>query len=131
MRSFSKVSFPVFAALAAAGFLAAPAAQAQSTQNFTSTNMWGTAPAGVSVPGAVDSAIAHEHNGTVAAQVNSARKGLLTGGVPGLSITSIGSQSIVSNTVVGNGNSTSVNATQSSSNSGSVSNQGTVNNNKP
>lgn len=91
--------------------------------------MWGTAPAGVAVIGSVDSAISHEHNGVVAAQVNAAKKGLLAGGVPGMSITSIGSQSIVSNTVIGNNNNTSVTATQTTSNTGSVTNQGSISGN--
>lgn len=118
-------TFILGAALAA--FVAAPSeANAQSSQNYASTNMWGTAPAGVAVNGALESALAHEHNGVVAGQVNAARKGLLLSGGPGMTITAIGSQSIVSNTVVGNGNNTNISASQSASNSGSVSNQGTI-----
>jgi len=44
----------------------------------------------------------------------------------GLTITSIGSQTLVSNTIVGNGNTTNLNSNQSSQNSGAVSNQGTI-----
>jgi hypothetical protein len=75
----------------------------------------------------VDSAIAHAHDGTAAGQVNAAKQGLLLSAGPGMSITAIGSQSIVSTTVIGNDNNVNVNATQSSSNSGSVNNTGVFN----
>ena len=115
--------------LGAAGMIVTltTSASAQSTQNYSSGNNWGTQPTGVAVPGMVDSAIAHNQNGQAAALVNSAKKGLLLGG-PGMSITAIGSQSIVSNTIVGSDNDVSISASQSTSNSGSVSNQGTFNN---
>lgn len=92
--------------------------------------MWGTAPAGVAVPGAVDSAIAHNQNAAVAGAVNAAQAGALFNGGPGssISITSIGSQNIVSNTVIGDGNNVDIDANQSSSNTGQVSNSGAVNN---
>jgi hypothetical protein len=106
--------------------LTAPA-QAQSATTYASGNMWGTAPGGVSVTGATDSAIAHNQNSMVAGAVNAARKGLLIGNGPNMTISSIGSQSIISNTIIGNDNTNSVNANQSSSNSGSTSNQGTIN----
>jgi hypothetical protein len=90
--------------------------------------MWGTQPTGVAVPGMVESAIAHNQNGQAAALVNAARKNLLLGG-PGIAITAIGSQSIVSNTVIGDDNDVSISASQSSSNSGSVNNSGTFSKN--
>lgn len=92
--------------------------------------MWGTAPAGVAVPGAVDSAIAHNQNSAAAGAVNAAEAGALFNGGPGTSIaiTSVGSQNIISNTVIGDNNNTNINADQSSSNTGQVSNSGAVNN---
>lgn len=102
-------------------------AMAQSASSYSGANMWGTAPSGVAVPGAFDSAIAHGQNSAVAGAVNAASDGTLLGtGVGGGAIYSIGSQTIVSNTVVGNGNSTNVNATQHTDNSGDVSNSGQI-----
>jgi len=91
--------------------------------------MWGTAPSGVAVPGAVDSAIAHNQNSAYAGAVNAADAGALFNGGPGtsISITSVGSQNIVSNTVIGNDNKININADQDSSNTGPVSNNGTMN----
>lgn len=92
--------------------------------------MWGTAPTGIAVPGAVDSAIAHNQNAAVAGAVNAAEAGALFNGGPGTSIaiTSVGSQNIVSNTVIGNNNSVNIDSHQTSSNEGDVSNSGAVNN---
>ena len=130
MSNAATGSFSLFAiSIVMAGALASTPAAAQTATNYTSTNMWGTASAGVGVPGALESALTHEHNGTIAAQVNAARKDLLIGGTPGLTIYSIGSQSIVSNTVIGNNNGgTTQNTTQTTSNSGAVSNNGQINN---
>jgi hypothetical protein len=110
--------------LAFAGLPASGSALAQSASGYAAGNMWGTSPSGVAVPGAVDSSIAHTENSAVAGAVNAARAGMLMGTGAGGSIYSIGSQTIVSNTVVGNGNSTDVNANQSAQNSGDVSNSG-------
>lgn len=102
-------------------------AHAQSATNYAAGNQWGTAPAGVAVPGAVDSSVSHAQNSAVVGAVNAAENGLLLGtGLGGLTITSIGSQTLVSNTIVGNGNTTNLNSNQSSQNSGAVSNQGTI-----
>jgi hypothetical protein len=96
--------------------------------DYAAGNMWGTTPGGVAVNGAAVSAFTHVSNGAVAGAVNAARSGFLIGsGSGGLSIYSIGSQSIVSNTIVGDDNSTSISASQSASNTGAVSNQGTLN----
>jgi hypothetical protein len=84
--------------------------------------MWGaTGSSGTPL----DSSNMHSLDGNSAAQVAAARQGLLLGGAA-LSITAIGSQNIVATTVIGNGNATNVNATQTSSNSGTVTNNGTV-----
>lgn len=112
--------------MAMAGFAAE--ASAQSSSHYSAGNMWGTSSSGVSVPGALDSAITHTQNGALAGQVNAAEAGLLLNSGIGtsLNISSVGSQTIVSTTVVGNSNDVDIDATQSSSNSGDVSNSGTV-----
>ena len=86
--------------------------------------MWGSS--GASGTGVGDSSTMHAQDGNSAGQVNAAKQGFLFNGGPGMTITAIGSQSIVSTTVTGNNNTTNVTATQSSSNSGSVSNSGTI-----
>jgi hypothetical protein len=89
---------------------------------------WGTKPAGVAVNGALESAASHNANGGVASAVNAAQKGILIGNGSSYSITSVGSQTIVSSTIIGNDNGdVSIDADQTSSNSGSVSTDGTFN----
>ena len=127
MRSFGKAR----ATLAAAGILAfvstayAQSASVSGTTNSTgaSGRMWGAAGWG---GGLVDSSTMHSQDGNAAAQVAAARLGLLIGNGSNMSITAIGSQSIVSTTVIGDGNSTTVTATQTSTNSGTVTNNGTI-----
>lgn len=86
--------------------------------------MWGSVSSSGST---ADSSATHTQDAAYAGQVNAALRGLLLNGGPGMTITAIGSQNIVSTTVVGNNNSTTVNTTQSSTNSGSVSNNGAIN----
>ena len=85
--------------------------------------MWGTAP---STAGGANSAAMHAQNGVIAGQVNAAEEGLLyangTGG--SYTIQSIGSQSVVNSNIIGDDNDVDIDANQSSSNSGSVSNNG-------
>ena len=57
--------------------------------------------------------------------MNAAKAGLLYGGAS-INITSVGSQNIVSTSVIGNNNVTNVTSTQTSSNTGSVTNNGSV-----
>lgn len=117
-------------ALAIAVFTAwTSGASAQSTTNYAAGNMWGTTSGGVGVNGAAESASTHATNGLTAAQVNAANGNVLidTGGSGGLSIYSIGTQTIVSNTVLGSNNNTNVTATQNATNSGGVTNGGTIN----
>ena len=117
------------AALAMAGLsFLSTAAHAQSTNsgigsNSSSSRMWGGAGPGGT---AMDSATMHALDGNSAGQVNAAKQGLLLNGGPGMTITAIGSQNIVSNTVIGDNNTTNINANQTSSNNGNVSNQGTI-----
>jgi hypothetical protein len=102
-------------------------AAAQSTSTYAAGMQWGATPGGVAVNGAYESALGHAVDGQIAGQVNAARIGGLIG-LQGssLSITSIGSQTNVTNSVSGQNITSSINATQSSSNSGSVSNTGTI-----
>lgn len=99
-------------------------ALAQTTTSNASINMWGTVPGGVSVPGALDSALAHYQNGAGAAQVNAAKIGALYGNGQGGTIEAIGSQTIVSTSIIGNSSVANISASQTSSNSGSVTNSG-------
>jgi len=68
----------------------------------------------------------HFANGIVAGQVNAARDGILYDGVS-INVTSVGSQNVISTTVIGDGNEVDVDADQSASNSGDVRNDGTIN----
>lgn len=89
---------------------------------------WGTKPAGVAVNGALESAATHNANGSVASAVNAAQRGLLIGNGSSYSISSVGSQTVISSTIIGDGNGgVSIEASQSSSNSGSISTDGTFN----
>lgn len=101
-------------------------ASAQSSTTYAAPNMWGTVPSGVSVPGALDSSSLHYQNGAAAGQVNAARSGVLLGTGGSSTINAIGSQAIVSNTIYGNGNTTTITASQSSSNTAAVSNAGQI-----
>lgn len=115
-------------AFAALLMLASPLAGgeglAQTSTTTAAPMMWGTTPGGVSVLGALDSAIAHAQNGVVAGQVNAARVGVLYGA--NTTIQTIGSQTIMQNNITGNNNNSSINGTQTSSNSGAVTNNGSV-----
>lgn len=114
----------VYPAMLMAVFLSSPA-HAQSN-NYSSTSMWGGAPGGVSVSGALESSSAHYFNGLTAGQVNAARMGLLTDGVS-FSIQNIGTQNISSLTVTGNHNDNiSIDSAQSSSNTGDISTDSNV-----
>lgn len=92
-----------------------------------STRMWGAGPSGA---GGKESQLAsstmHVNYGVVAGQVNAARDGLLYQGTS-ITITSIGSQNVISTTIYGDNNRVDVDADQDSSNSGDVSNNGTIN----
>ena len=99
------------------------AAQAQSS-NSSSGRMWGSNAGSSGAP--IDSSNMHVLDGNSAGQVNAAKQGFLFGGGSTLTITAIGSQSIVSTTVIGNNNATNVAATQTTSNTGTVSNNGTI-----
>ncbi len=114
-------------ALVAGLLMMSPAAHAQSafgggsSGGGSSGRMWGAANGGGS---AADSSLMHTQDGNAAGQVNAAKAGFLYGA--NITITSIGSQNIVTTTVYGNNNTTNVGTTQSSSNTGNVSNNGQI-----
>ncbi len=121
---------PTSATFAVAGLLIlSTAAGAQSTSgnspssNGSSGRMWGSTS---STGNAIDSSTMHIQDGGAAGQVNAAKQGLLLNGGPGMSITAIGSQNIVSTTVIGDNNTTNVNATQTATNTGTVTNNGAI-----
>lgn len=93
--------------------------------------MWGTSSGGLGFGSPLESAAMHEADALIAAQSQAAKSGSLSPviGTPGSSINiqSIGSQTVISNTVIGDGNSANIDATQSSSNTGGISNSGSVN----
>ena len=107
---------------------------AQTASTTSAGTMWGTLPSRVAVTGAADSANAHNANSALAASVTAARKAASGGGAlsiagsgSSLTIEAVGSQTIVSNQVSGNGISGNVSATQSATNTAPVSNQSTFN----
>jgi len=118
----------LYAAAAAAFLFFSPFSVGESfAQTSTTTaapGMWGTTPGGISVLGAVDSAIVHAQNGVVASQVNAAQRGILLGS--NVNIQTIGSQTVMQSTINGNGNTSSLSGTQTSTNSGSVNNNGSI-----
>lgn len=113
---------PVAAAAALLAVLAVPLAASE-----WSTAMWGT---GLKEASATNQLLAssamHVNNGIAAGHVNAALDGLLYEGTS-INITSVGSQNVVNTTVYGDGNHVEVEANQESSNSGDVSNDGTIN----
>lgn len=123
MRSY------VLASTVACAFLVITGDANAQSSGFSANSMWGTGSGSSNFnPSFTDSAIMHSADGSIAGQVNAAQSGLLlnNGGNMSLSVYSIGSQSVVSNTIIGNNNSTDITANQSASNSGSVSNSGAV-----
>jgi hypothetical protein len=121
----------LMAAIAVGLSILATAAEAQIATSTTAVTAssgtnWGTTATGVTgSSSATDSASMHSQNGSSAGQVNAAKQGILLNAGPGVSITAIGSQNIVSTTIFGDNNSVNVNASQNSSNSGNVSSNGT------
>ncbi|MEJ2125218.1 MAG: hypothetical protein P8Y67_09495 [Alphaproteobacteria bacterium] len=102
------------------------------SESYDASSMWGTAPGGATVDGALESAAMHVQNGVVAGQVNSAKDGLLyaNGSGESYNIYSIGSQSVISNNIVGDGNDVDIKAKQYSKNKGDISNSGQINTGK-
>lgn len=123
MRRFAIARIAIFAA---SGFILAQTASAQ--ESYSAGQMWGTQPAGVAVPGAVESSAAHFNNGIVAGQVNAARRGLLiaTGTGDSITIQSIGSQAVINQTISGHDITSNIDAEQTAKNTGEVLNDGTI-----
>jgi hypothetical protein len=109
-----------------------PNSAGAGSDGYDASSMWGTAPAGATVEGALESAAMHVQNGIVAGQVNSAKEGLLysNGSGESYNIYTIGSQSVISNNIIGNDNVVDVDANQSSQNNGDVNNDGQINTGK-
>jgi hypothetical protein len=106
-----------------AGFSPAHAQQAQSYSAFV---FWGQG-GGPGADSFVESAIGHNQNGAAAGEVNAAEAGILYNlGSGSLTLQTIGSQTVVSNTITGNGNSVNITANQTSTSTGDISNTGSV-----
>ena len=116
----------LFVAIAAGLLIVSTAAQAQTATTTSgsgsSGRMWGAANASNANP--IDSSLMHSQDAASAGEVNAAKAGLLYGA--NVNITAVGSQNIVSTTVFGNNNVTTVTPTQTSSNTGTVTNNGTI-----
>ena len=116
------------AIIATTGFILTQSASAQ--ESYSAGQMWGTQPAGIAVPGAVESSAAHFNQGVIAGQVEAARRGLLVGTGLGESFTiqTIGSQNIINTTITGsNINNSNLTNDQTAVNSGPVTNNGNLN----
>ncbi|MEM9355199.1 MAG: hypothetical protein AAGB04_03215 [Pseudomonadota bacterium] len=101
-------------------------------ENYSAGSMWGTDGSGVAVNGGLQSAATHTQNGLLAGQVEAAKAGVLIANGEGGNITiqSIGSQSVISTSINGDDNDVTVNnPTQTTENSGDVTNEGQVGDN--
>lgn len=96
---------------------------AHAQDGSDATHFWGTSSNSSTSP--VASSLMHLNNGLAAGQVNAALDGFLYEG-SSISVLSIGSQTVVSTTVIGDDNDVNINADQTANNSGDVSNDGTV-----
>jgi hypothetical protein len=96
------------------------------SDGYNASSMWGTTPSGNT---ALESSTMHVENGIIAGQVNAAEEGLLysNGSSDSYNIYSIGSQSVINNTIQGDDNSINVTAEQTSENTGDISNNGHLN----
>lgn len=95
----------------------------------TAGMMWGTGAAGgVGVSGALNSSTTHLLDSQAAGFVQSARSGYLYAPGSTISVQSIGSQTIVSNSIYGNNNTNNMDIRQDSRNDGNTTNDGSINN---
>lgn len=133
--NFNRAAFSAFywrgAAFIAGVFCLAAAPQATFAQSMggdsasASANvMWGTTPGGSGFVSPLESAVLHETNALIAGQALAAENGTLGAVGSSITIQSIGSQTVISNTVIGNGNEANITADQKSSNTGDVTNTG-------
>jgi len=98
-----------------------------SNGGSSATTMWGASTGGSSQSSSsLESATTHETLGQSAGLVEAAKKGYLIGQGNSITLQSIGAQSIVSTTIYGENNVANVSATQTSTNSGAVSANGSI-----
>src|SRR5262245_7429461 len=94
------------------------AAEAQSATTYSASHYCAKRRAGAAVPGALAPSPAPSRTGGIASQVNGAKQGVLVSSGSGgsLTISSVGSQTIVSSSVVATNSTVSspINATQTS-----------------
>jgi hypothetical protein len=124
MKRLSKVATGMLGLFCIFALAATGPAGAGSTSNGNAGLYWGMGGSSASSQGnsSAESSVMHYNNATLAAQNNLAKKGLLLG--TNISVYAIGTQNIVSVT----GNNNSVSANQNGTNSGDISNNGTVGN---
>lgn len=97
-----------------------PFGQAGANNNGNAVSasvMWATGSGGASV----SSALLHQLAGESAASVEMAKKGILYLNGASIAVQAIGAQSIVSTTIIGDGNAVDIDATQEARNTGNVS----------
>ena len=100
-------------------------AQSMGGGDSNSANvMWGTTPDGSGFGSPLESVAMHETNALLAGQALAAERGALGAVGSSITIQSIGSQSVISNTVIGNGNSANITADQNANTNGDVTNTG-------
>ncbi len=112
----------IFTLAALAPFLVAFTATTHAGEGYNASAMWGTSP----VPSGAQSSVAHVNNGIAAGQVNAASQGLLASTGAAGNIYAIGSQTVVSNNIIGDDNTVEIIADQTSTNEGQVNNNGQV-----
>lgn len=110
----------------AIGFGMPTFAQAQGESVSSATQMWGTATSQCGCSAAVESAMLHYEGGLIAGQVNAAKKGLLINNGSNTTIQAIGSQSIVSTSILGSNNQVNTLANQTTTNGGDVQTNGSI-----
>lgn len=120
------VTFPVRQLPAAVFWVLVSTTHALSqTAGYGSGSMWGVT-GGNNSQDAYESTLLHNANGLIASSVNAAKRGILFGGAPSITIQSIGAQTVVSTNVYGDDNDVRVEAHQDADNSGDQSTNGSV-----
>ena len=112
----------MLASLFAAALFIPAGSNVRAQDQYSAGTMWGT----MSTDNALDSSQSHYFDGLSAGHVNAAKDGLLYGDGSTFSITSIGSQSVISNTIIDSDHvDIDIDADQTSTNSGDVTTEGT------
>ena len=108
----------------------ASCAAQSSSGNYSAFSMWGVATGSGfgQTATTTDSVQSHTNEGTIANSVSASKAGVILAPnvTSSVTIQSVGSQNVVSTTLIGNSNSTNVSGTQTSSNTGSVANTATT-----